>query len=168
MTEEQPPEPSLLDPYPGYWQRKDGSWVARDPEEPTWKAFYRQHYGPEGGDHPSSRSQLGTDLNEDRKGLPKDFFKDSPNQTLVDFDAQKVARAAWENKPKIIDPREEARREQEALMGAKPAKHASARARGRHQLSCLLTEAQSNRAELEDRIARGKLNRKAGGAKYGF
>jgi len=153
VAEEVAPAPGLLDPYPGYWQRKDGSWVARDPEDPVWKAFYLQHYA-----HPS-------DNPSQNDHLLKDFFKDAPPQ-LAQFDAKLAAKTAWENKPKVIDPREEARQEQ--LATAKPAKHISSRARGRHQLTSLLTDAQANRAELEDRIARGKFNRKAGGAKYGF
>jgi proline-rich protein PRCC len=43
----------------------------------------------------------------------------------------------------------------------------SARAKGRHQLSSLLSDAQKNRADLEERIARSKANRKAGGGAYG-
>lgn len=41
------------------------------------------------------------------------------------------------------------------------------RARSRHQLSSLITEATENRAELEERIARAKANKRAGGSKYG-
>ncbi|KAI9618679.1 hypothetical protein KEM48_006564 [Puccinia striiformis f. sp. tritici PST-130] len=170
VTEELPPPPRLLDPYPGYWQRKDGTWVKRDDNEPIWKAFYLQHYS-----HQSNKLDIpSSSRNQKDNNLPKDFFRDAPiNSTnkdgggLVEFDAKKVAQNAWENKPKIIDPREEARLEQEVNQVLKPAKQISSRARGRHQLTSLLTDAQSNRAELEDRISRGKFNRKAGGAKYG-
>ncbi|THH33961.1 hypothetical protein EUX98_g283 [Antrodiella citrinella] len=44
----------------------------------------------------------------------------------------------------------------------------SGRARGRHQLSTLLSEAYSNREELEEKIAQGRKNRKEAGNKYGF
>jgi hypothetical protein len=40
-------------------------------------------------------------------------------------------------------------------------------ARSRHQLSTLIMDASENRAELEERIARAKANRRSGGAKYG-
>ena len=43
----------------------------------------------------------------------------------------------------------------------------SGRARGRHQLTTLLTEAYANREELEERIAQGRRNRKEAGNKYG-
>jgi len=42
------------------------------------------------------------------------------------------------------------------------------RARTRHQLSTLLTEAYQNREALEERIAQGRRNRKEAGNKYGF
>ena len=41
------------------------------------------------------------------------------------------------------------------------------RARSRHQLSTLLTEAYSNREELEEKLAQGRRNRKEAGNKYG-
>ncbi|OAV97772.1 hypothetical protein PTTG_25960 [Puccinia triticina 1-1 BBBD Race 1] len=157
VADESPPPPGLLDPYPGYWQKSDGSWCAREASDPVWAAFYATHY--------AATPAGPADRNTSSPSLPKDFFKDAP-PSLVAFDAKQAAQSAWENKPKIIDPREEARQQQQA--NAKPAKHVSTRARGRHQLSALLTDAQANRAELEDRISRGKSNRKAGGAKYGF
>ncbi|EGG10915.1 uncharacterized protein MELLADRAFT_115328 [Melampsora larici-populina 98AG31] len=163
VVEEKPPPPTLNDPYPGYWQRSNGQWCARSLEEPEWKTFYETHY----------QSNNTLDQQTSSKEVPKDFFKQSNGQLgglggMEEFNAGKVAQLAWENKPKIIDPREEARKEQAEKAAGKPAKQISSRARGRHQLSSLLTEAQANRAELEDRISRGKFNRKAGGAKYGF
>ncbi|KAI8448791.1 mitotic checkpoint regulator, MAD2B-interacting-domain-containing protein [Phakopsora pachyrhizi] len=152
VTEEAPPPPSVMDPYPGYWQRSNGVWV---------------HYGDS-----SSTQSHNTSTNGRSGTIPKDFFErggDSGKYSEIEeFNAAKVARDAWENKPKIIDPREEARKEQAeaAAAAGKASKQISARARGRHQLTSLLTEAQANRAELEDRISRGKFNRKAGGAKY--
>jgi len=44
----------------------------------------------------------------------------------------------------------------------------SGRAKSRHQLSSLLTEAYQNREALEDKIAEGRRNRKEAGNKYGF
>jgi len=44
----------------------------------------------------------------------------------------------------------------------------SGRARSRHQLSTLLTEAYQNREALEEKIAQGRKNRKEAGNKYGF
>lgn len=43
----------------------------------------------------------------------------------------------------------------------------SGRARTRHQLSSLLTEAYQNRETLEEKIAQGRRNRKEAGNKYG-
>lgn len=43
----------------------------------------------------------------------------------------------------------------------------SGRARTRHQLSSLLTEAYQNREALEEQIAQGRRNRKEAGNKYG-
>jgi proline-rich protein PRCC len=40
-------------------------------------------------------------------------------------------------------------------------------ARGRHQLTTLLSEAYQNREALEERIAEGRRNRKEAGNKYG-
>ncbi|KAI9618678.1 hypothetical protein KEM48_006563 [Puccinia striiformis f. sp. tritici PST-130] len=123
VTEELPPPPRLSDPYPGYWQRKNGTWVQRDNNEPIWKAFYLQHYTP----HQSNKLDIhSSSSNKNNSSLPKDFFKDAPiNSTndndLVVFDAKKVAQNAWENKPKIINLREEARLEQEVNQALKPA-----------------------------------------------
>jgi hypothetical protein len=121
VAEEVPPAPNLLDPYPGYWQRKDGSWCERDPSDPLWKAFYLQHYSQPTFETTSTTTTTGSSSSSSDKNskLPKDFFKDAPN-SLVQFDAKQVAQAAWENKPKIIDPREEARKEQEASAAIKP------------------------------------------------
>lgn len=44
----------------------------------------------------------------------------------------------------------------------------SGRARSRHQLTSLLTEAYANREALEEKIAQGRKNRKEAGNKYGF
>lgn len=49
------------------------------------------------------------------------------------------------------------------LQGAK----LGGRARSRHQLTTLLTEAYSNREALEEKIAEGRRNRKEAGKKYG-
>jgi len=50
------------------------------------------------------------------------------------------------------------------IKGAKLGKMA----RGRHQLTTLLSEAYQNREALEERIAEGRRNRKEAGNKYGF
>lgn len=47
-------------------------------------------------------------------------------------------------------------------------KQMAGRARGKNQLSSLLSDAMERREELEERIAMAKANKKAGGAKYGF
>jgi hypothetical protein len=49
------------------------------------------------------------------------------------------------------------------IKGAKLGKMA----RGRHQLTTLLSEAYQNREALEERIAEGRRNRKEAGNKYG-
>lgn len=110
VAEEKPPPPTLSDPYPGYWQRPNGQWVARAADDPEWKAFYAENYGG------------AQDQERTSKEVPKDFFKQAGDRGgMEEFNAAKVAQKAWENKPKIIDPREEARQEQAAQAAGKPA-----------------------------------------------
>jgi proline-rich protein PRCC len=48
ITEFKPPEPSMTDPYPGYYQLPSGSWAAHDPEyyesfRKKWEKEYNDH-----------------------------------------------------------------------------------------------------------------------------
>jgi len=179
VTEAPPPPPSLYDPYPGYYQHPvTNAWIQRDPAtDPLWAAFYQEHYAqkvhaPEDGD----------------AEVPKGFGDATEAGCMESFNAAEAARKAFESRPEIINPKDEARAEEEAKAEGKPQvrffsrgnhwderltvmddaqKMISGRAKGRHQLTALLSDAQANRAELEERIARGKANRKAGGSKYG-
>lgn len=53
------------------------------------------------------------------------------------------------------------------LSRAQAPKPGAGKARARGQLSALLADAVDNRAELEERIAQGRANRRAAGNKYG-
>jgi proline-rich protein PRCC len=104
VADEKPPPPSLLDPYPGYWQNASGQWVARDPSaDPVWAEFYATHYAKR----------------EPEVEAPKEFA-DAEKGELDEFDAAEAARKAYEARPEIIDPKEEARQQYEAEAAAKP------------------------------------------------
>lgn len=110
VADEQPPPPSLLDPYPGYWQRSDGSWVARDAStDPTWAAFYEEHYAP-----------LQKNAEAGGAEVPREFRDLPGHEGMQEYDAAEAARKAREAMPEIIDPREEAMQAAQAEAEAKP------------------------------------------------
>ena len=91
------------------------------------------------------------------------------------FEAHKMTEmqeASGENKsdgpaiPEKMVYTEETNEELEAKK--RKFKQMAGRARGKNQLSSLLSDAMERREELEERIAMAKANKKAGGAKYGF
>ncbi|KAK4694283.1 hypothetical protein P7C70_g8762, partial [Phenoliferia sp. Uapishka_3] len=131
------------DPYPGFVLLPTGQWVAKDLE--TYNLWVASTAG-------------GAEKEE--KGFGESEIARSG---LVDVDAEKE-REDWEKKVKAVRPGSE----DVAKVVAKPAPKLQGRAKGRHQLSALLAEAVENRAELEERIAQGRNNRKSAGNKYGF
>jgi len=85
------------------------------------------------------------------------------------------AQAEMERAKKDIQEREERKKLTHGAEGAPAAPKMNikgaalgGRARSRHQLSTLLTEAYTNRETLEEKLAQGRRNRKEAGMKYGF
>ncbi|KAM0748743.1 hypothetical protein T439DRAFT_71963 [Meredithblackwellia eburnea MCA 4105] len=145
-----PPKPSTYgdaptpdDPYPGFTQLPSGQWVAKD------QATY-------------DKWMEAMAAEQQAAAVPKGFDQAEMNRMgVVDVDASK-AREAWEKRPGQV-PKPGADKpvpKQQAKVGG--------RARSKHQLSALLSEAVQNRDELEERIAQGRINRKSAGNKYGF
>ncbi|KAF5373773.1 hypothetical protein D9758_000582 [Tetrapyrgos nigripes] len=157
ITEFKPPEPSMTDPYPGYYQSPSGNWAAHDPE---YYESFRKKWEKEYNDH----------LRALEKGAIKGFEgADGADVASVDA-AEEMEKAKRE-----IKEREERKAISKTPQDA-PAKpkmnitaaKLSGRARSRHQLATLLNEAYENREALEDKIAEGRRNRKEAGNKYGF
>ncbi|CDO69524.1 hypothetical protein BN946_scf184785.g29 [Trametes cinnabarina] len=150
-----PPEPTPNDPYPGYYLLPTGQWAAYDP------AYYKQFYD-------KWKKEYEAHIRALEKGKIKGFeeAEDAP-----EFNAVKEMERA----KKEIQEREE-RKALTTAASAVPAapkmniKGAalSGRARSRHQLTTLLSEAYQNREALEEKIAQGRRNRKEAGNKYGF
>ncbi|KAF5377053.1 hypothetical protein D9757_007748 [Collybiopsis confluens] len=150
------PEPSVNDPYPGYYQTSTGEWKQHEVE---YYEKFRKQWEKEYNDH----------IRALEKGALKGFEGYDGDET-ADVDAAKeMERAKME-----IKEREE-RKAVSKTQGqpAKPkmnitAAKLSGRARSRHQLATLLNEAYENRDALEEKIAEGRRNRKEAGNKYGF
>ncbi|KAL8280799.1 hypothetical protein RQP46_006803 [Phenoliferia psychrophenolica] len=138
-------EPTPDDPYPGFTQLPSGQWVAKDQATyDLWVAAAAQ----------------------DPTAAEKGFGEAEIARTgIVDVDAAR-SREAWEKRPQAL-----ARPGSEALdkpVVKAPVKLGGKGARAKGQLSALLSEAVENRAELEERIAQSRNNRKSAGNKYGF
>ncbi|KAH8107112.1 mitotic checkpoint regulator, MAD2B-interacting-domain-containing protein [Cristinia sonorae] len=153
-----PPEPTPNDPYPGYYQLPSGSWALYDTT--YYKKFYDK-WTKEYNDHVRALE----------KGIEKGFEGAEKEGATQEVNAQKEMEKA---KVEIQD-----REEKKSLTSGAGAPAAapkmnikgaalSGRARTRHQLSTLLSEAYANREELEEKIAQGRKNRKEAGNKYGF
>jgi proline-rich protein PRCC len=159
-----PPEPTPTDPYPGYYLLPSGSWAPHDPI--YYKSFYDQwtkdynaHVralekgsvrGFEGYDAYAAASEDGThevDMSKEMERAKKEIKEREEKKALT-------GGAAKEGQ--LAEPRMN-------IKGAKLGKMA----RGRHQLTTLLSEAYQNREALEERIAEGRRNRKEAGNKYG-
>ncbi|CEQ41370.1 SPOSA6832_03096 [Sporobolomyces salmonicolor] len=143
--------PTASDPYPGFTQLPSGEWVAKDAETyemwMAWSASQAQHAG---GDVPK-----GFEAREiDEKGM-------------VEVDEAQRAREAWATRPSTVPGKDaEGYKKSGAIKGIP--KQASQAARRKGQLSSLIASAHDNRAELEERIAQARANRKSAGNKYGF
>ncbi|THH17824.1 hypothetical protein EW146_g3079 [Bondarzewia mesenterica] len=151
-----PPEPTPSDSYPGYYMLPSGNWAAYDPE------YYKTFYDKWKADYDAHVRAL-------EKNPAKGFEGAETSET------QEVnAMREMEQAKREIQEREEKKSltqgtgEQAAApkMNVKGAKLGT-RARSRHQLTTLLTEAYENREALEQRIAEGRRNRKEAGNKYG-
>jgi proline-rich protein PRCC len=156
ITEFVPPEPTPTYPYPGYYLLPSGSWAAYDTE--YYKKFYDKW-----------QSEYNDDVRALEKGQIRGF------EGLETTGAREVdAKKEMENAKREIQEREERKALTHGAGGAPDAPRMNikgaklgGRARSRHQLSTLLTEAYENREALEERIAEGRRNRKEAGNKYG-
>ncbi|TFK55056.1 hypothetical protein OE88DRAFT_1622859 [Heliocybe sulcata] len=165
-----PPEPTPQDPYPGYYQTPTGQWAAYDP------GYYKKFYDKWKTDYDKHVRAL-------EKGRVKGFEAFQEDQAEeVDTQAE-MERAKREEKKKLTQGAEGApvapkmnikacTRFSTLLFMAlillfRQGAALGGRARSRHQLSTLLTEAYTNREALEERIAQGRRNRKEAGMKYG-
>ncbi|KZT09492.1 uncharacterized protein LAESUDRAFT_810502 [Laetiporus sulphureus 93-53] len=152
-----PPEPSPQDPYPGYYMLPSGVWAAYDPE------YYRTYYD-------RWKREYDEHVRALEKGVVKGF------EAIETEGAEEInASRVMEKAKKEIQEREErkALTTGDAEVPAAPKMNIKGaalggRARTRHQLSTLLTEAYQNRETLEEKIAQGRRNRKEAGNKYGF
>jgi len=143
----EPPVPTPMDPYPGYYQMPSGQWAAYDTD------YYRTFW---------DEWQKAT-LPQQEKGFEAAEGQDL--QSVSAKDEMDRGRKEIEDKKSLtknIKTGPDAPR-----MNIKRAK-AGSLARTRHQLSTLLTDAYENREALEEKIAEGRRNRKEAGNKYGF
>ncbi|CCM02416.1 uncharacterized protein FIBRA_04514 [Fibroporia radiculosa] len=151
-----PPDPTPQDPYPGYYLLPSGSWAAYDPE------YYHKFYD-------KWKREYDAHVRALEKGTAKGF-------EAVDTEGAQEFNALREMEKAKIEIQE--REERKALttagadVSAAPKMNVKGaalggRARTRHQLATLLTEAYQNRESLEEKIAQGRRNRKEAGNKYG-
>ncbi|KAI0811252.1 mitotic checkpoint regulator, MAD2B-interacting-domain-containing protein [Irpex lacteus] len=138
-----PPEPTHNDPYPGYYLLLLELGSVRYSVLPEvlqeWKKEYDDH------------------VRALEKGIEKGFEGAEEGATEVNA-LKEMERAKVE-----VQEREE---KKALTMGLGAA--LSGRAKTRHQLSTLLTDAYQNREALEEQIAMARRNRKEAGNKYGF
>ncbi|KAK0459760.1 mitotic checkpoint regulator, MAD2B-interacting-domain-containing protein [Desarmillaria tabescens] len=153
----EPPEPTMNDEYPGYYQLPSGTWKAHEPE---YYAKFLKRWQKEYNDQVRA---LEKGVAKGFEGMEKDGMED------VD------AKTEMERAKKEIKEREERKAITKGAGDApeKPkmninASKLSGIARSRHQLSTMLKEAYENREVLEEKIAEGRRNRKEAGNKYGF
>ncbi|KAL1944480.1 hypothetical protein VTO73DRAFT_2910 [Trametes versicolor] len=151
------PEPTPTDPYPGYYLLPSGQWAAYEP------TYYKKFYD-------KWKREYDAHVRALEKGKVKGF---------EDLDAEGLQEVnAFQEMEKAKKEVQELEERKALTNGADAAPEApkmnikgaalGGRARTRHQLSTLLTEAYQNREALEERIAQGRKNRKEAGNKYGF
>ena len=152
------PLPTPRDPYPGFFQKPDGSWAAKRPEE--WAIWAAVHTPAE-----SSADEKPTPAVPD---LPADF-DDTARTNSIEIRAASLRAngGAVDTRPSKVTE-EDKKKAEEAKEQQKSQKKFTHVARSRHQLGTLIADAVNNRVELEDRIAQMKSNKRSGGSKYGF
>ncbi|POY71080.1 hypothetical protein BMF94_5837 [Rhodotorula taiwanensis] len=142
--------PTAADPYPGFTQLPSGEWVAKDQQTyEMWMAWQAQQQqqaaaAPEGLDEKDVEKRGG----------------------LIEVDEAQRAKDAWATRPDMVPGKADGHKPAAAVKGIPS--QLSGSAKRKHQLSSLLAAAHDNRAELEERIAQARQNRKSGGNKYGF
>lgn len=140
-----PPEPTPTDPYPGYYMLPSGKWAAYDTE------YYQQFYKKWKADYDAHVRAL-------EKNMEKGFEGAETGETHEVNAMREMEKAKVE-----IKEREEKKALTQGADGAPAAPKMNikgaklgGRARSRHQLTTLLTEAYENREALEQRIADGR------------
>jgi proline-rich protein PRCC len=154
-----PPEPTPSDPHPGYYQLPSGSWAQYDP------AYYQSYYKKWQKDYDKYIKSL-----EKGVGVEKGF--EDVDKVGISGDIDPIAEM---EKAKVQVKELEERKQLTQAAGSAPeaprmniqGAKLGGRARSRHQLTTLLTEAYQNREALEEQIAQGRRNRKEAGMKYG-
>ncbi|EIN07335.1 hypothetical protein PUNSTDRAFT_136020 [Punctularia strigosozonata HHB-11173 SS5] len=153
-----PPEPTPSDPYPGYYQLPSGGWAQYD------TAYYQSFYKKWQKDYEKYIRNL-------EKGKLEKGFEDLDRVGI----SGEVDPVAEMEKAKVQVKELEERKQLTHGAGSGPeaprmnvqGAKLGGRARSRHQLTTLLTEAYQNRETLEEKIAQGRRNRKEAGMKYG-
>ncbi|GAA5978774.1 hypothetical protein JCM5350_004817 [Sporobolomyces pararoseus] len=148
-------EPTSSDPYPGFTQLPSGEWVAKDQKTYELALQWQQQ---------QQQQQQEAQQAELPKGFEEKEIRDKGG--YKDINELERAREAWATRPSQLPGKEEEFKKSTQIKGIP--KQASQQARRKGQLSSLIAEAHDNRAELEERIAQARLNRKSAGNKYGF
>lgn len=154
------PVASKDDPYPGFYQKGDGSWAAKRPEE--WEIWAAAHGWGEQAEADTSKKK------EKEYSLPADFDQSALEDSVEIRAAALRGKDGVDSRPSKIPEEDRKKMEADKAAAAANQKKFSHAARSRHQLSTLIASAKDNRAELEDRIAQMKANKRTGGSKYGF
>lgn len=156
------PVPTKTDPYPGFYQKPDGTWAPKRPDE--WEIWSKaQGWGEDAEAEAAEQAKK-----EKEYKMPADFSAAAAEQSVEVRAANLRGKAASDEPAKLSRYTEEEQKKMEEDKMRAKAKKFSHNARSRHQLTTLVAEAQSNRPELEDRISQMKANKRTGGQKYGF
>jgi len=140
-------------PYPGFRCLPSGQWEPNQPEE--WAEWAAQN---------GYSAQSSLDTTTFNGETPKGFEASKFGQLQEGSFNQPTEKPKIPAKMSYVPEEED---EEAAEKKRQQMAKFQGRARGKNQLSSLLTEAYSKRNELEERIALAKANRKAGGARYG-
>ncbi|WWC90145.1 uncharacterized protein L201_005078 [Kwoniella dendrophila CBS 6074] len=156
----QPPEPSVNDPYPGYYQiPSSGEWKQYDPE--YYNSFFvkqQQQQQQQSKEEEDDDGRIGKHWNEFNNGEFKGNLLDiNPLQSIQDA-----------RKQEEINNLAKRQKVSENQFEYKPVGQVKGLASQRHQLTSLLNTAYTQREELEDRIAQNKKNMRMAGTKYGM
>lgn len=151
-----PPEPTPQDPYPGYYLLPSGKYAAYDAE------YYQTFYKKWKTDYDKYVRDLEKGKIKGFEGLDED--KAMGVNAMEEMEKARAGIQELEQRKALTQGEDEPKAPKMNIKGAA----LSGRAKSRHQLSTLLTEAYQNREALEERIAQGRRNRKEAGNKYGF
>ncbi|KAL4265205.1 Proline-rich protein PRCC [Pleurotus pulmonarius] len=156
VVEFKPPTPTPQDPYPGYYLLPSGAWAAYDPD--YYNVFLKKW-----------KKEYDDQVRALEKGAIKGFegSEESAEEVNMVKEMEKARKEIQERESRKAVTTDATGEPAKPRMNIDPAKQ-SGRAKSRHQLSSLLTDAYQNRAALEEKIAEGRRNRKEAGNKYGF